>query len=207
MRTRPVQGVYGYWNEIRGARLAPRRFEIEPARLSPYLPDAFILERYSDSVYLFRIAGTRICDRFAGEFRGRDFASWFEEASRPHVLERLREICSTGGVGLFELSARPQRRPHAPAVSFELILLPLFHNGTQLDRVLGVIVPTDGWLSAEPELMAAPRLVTESLIWPDGRPRTLIEAADLSAPFLPPPAAARTVRADKRRFRVYDGGR
>mgnify|MGYP002386686614 CR=1 FL=1 len=73
MKHKTSQSLYGYWNEVRRGRLAPRRFDIEPSRISQILPATFILERVESERYLFRLAGTRLCEIFAREFRGTNF--------------------------------------------------------------------------------------------------------------------------------------
>src|SRR5262245_16401234 len=55
-----TQALYAYWNEVRGDRLAPRRLEIQPARIAEHLLDTFILERSGRSAFRFRLAGTRV---------------------------------------------------------------------------------------------------------------------------------------------------
>ena len=63
MKQSTIQVLFGYWNEVRGERLAPRRFEIEPARIATILPETFILERLDSETFPYRLAGTKICDR------------------------------------------------------------------------------------------------------------------------------------------------
>ena len=64
MREAISQTLYGYWNDIRAGRLAPKRFEIEPSQIAGMLPDTFILERIDNETSRFRLAGTRICEAF-----------------------------------------------------------------------------------------------------------------------------------------------
>ena len=45
MKQRTIQTLYAYWNELRAGRIAPRRLEIEPSRISSILPETFMLER------------------------------------------------------------------------------------------------------------------------------------------------------------------
>ena len=54
MREVITQALYGYWNEIRAGRLAPKRFEIEPSLIAGILPDTFILERVDNDTSRFR---------------------------------------------------------------------------------------------------------------------------------------------------------
>ncbi len=87
MRDAVSQHLYTYWNEIRGSRLAPKRFEIEPSRISAILPDTFVLERIDTATSRFRLAGTRICEAFAAEFRGLNIMDMFGDEDRI-TLER-----------------------------------------------------------------------------------------------------------------------
>ena len=65
MRHRTTQIIYSYWNEARQGRLAPRRFDIEPARIAGVLAETTILEQVDNETYRFRLAGTRITEQFA----------------------------------------------------------------------------------------------------------------------------------------------
>ncbi|MGI8724602.1 MAG: PAS domain-containing protein [Methyloceanibacter sp.] len=59
-----VKQLYAYWDRVRNGRPAPRRFEIEPAKIAPLLPETFIAQCSSLSGYRFRLVGTRICEHF-----------------------------------------------------------------------------------------------------------------------------------------------
>jgi len=81
--------LYTYWNSLRRGRIAPNRFEIEPMRIGPLLPETFILEATSDHWFRFRLAGTRICDNYGMELKGRDFLSLWQRADDREALETL----------------------------------------------------------------------------------------------------------------------
>src|SRR5947209_8169807 len=85
MKQRTSQIIYRYWNEVRGTRLAPTRLEIEPGRIAEVLSETFILENTDTGSYVFRLAGTRICDQFGHELRGRSFLDMAGDDSA-HVL-------------------------------------------------------------------------------------------------------------------------
>ena len=203
MKQKTSQILYSYWNEVRGERVAPHRFEIEPARIVSILPETFILERVDAATYRFRLAGTRICEQFGVEFRGTNFLELWVNGNR-HILARhLANITEHGVVGVFNFEA--STNDHR-AIQFEVLMLPLVHTGTSVDRVLGTIsaIETPPWLGTE--RLHARRLVRHELIWPDGRPHSRIEITHRQAPFLPQLRGARFVRVDRRQFRVYDGG-
>ena len=205
MQARASRILFDYWNGVRGSRFAPRRLEIEPARIADILQDTFILERCDPRNWRYRLAGTRICDSFGGELRGGSFLDGWEEADRSELEHALTEVCQLGGVLRLELEARgtsPSR--HA---AFEAVLLPLVHMRPEADRLLGALSCLDApaWLGGE--RLTFRRLTAKEIIWPDGRPRALLDGLNRQAPFLPEIRHARLVRSNRRQFRVYDGGR
>lgn len=195
--------LYNYWNDIRGERLAPSRFEIEPAQIAPILSETFILERSDARSYPFRLAGTRICERFGRELRGLDFASLAGEDAHV-VLKALAAVTAEGAVAVLELEAEAA---DGRSAAFEAIVLPLVHPHDQVTRYVGAISAIDGpaWLGAE--RLVPTGLLAHDIVWPEGRPSGLLQDHDRQLPFSPEFAAARVVRFDRRQFRILDGGR
>jgi hypothetical protein len=56
--------LYAYWDAVRNGRIAPRRSEIEPAKIASLLPQTFTAERTGLLGVRFRLAGTKICAQF-----------------------------------------------------------------------------------------------------------------------------------------------
>lgn len=195
--------LYNYWNEIRGHRMAPTRFEIEPARIAPILSETFILERTPAQTYPFRLAGTRICERFGQELRGLDFACLAGDDR--HVLRKaLETVTADGAVAVLELEAETD---DGRGATFEAIVLPLMHPDDEVTRYLGAIsaIHAPAWLGAE--TLSPTGLLTHEVVWPEGRPQLHFDADERQLPFAPELAAARIVRINRRQFRVLDGGR
>lgn len=204
MRTRTSQLLYSYWNEVRGSRLDPRRFEIEPSRIASVLPETFILERTDFETYRFRLAGTRICEQVGAELRGSDFLEGWTPEDRLTLERSLLSISQQGGVLTVEIVATG--REPSRQVSFELMMLPLMHLLPTADRFLGSWCALDApsWLGAERLTSCA---ITDcEIVWPDGRPHAVVERQERQVPFLPHVRSSRLVRVDRRQFRVYDGG-
>ncbi len=197
------QQLYAYWNSVRGDRMAPKRFEIEPSRIAAILPDTFILEAIDSATARFRLAGTRICEAFSAEFRGENFYELFPSLDRAELRAQVATIATQGAVGVFTVEGRTL---DGKAALFEIVLTPLIHSGEQADRFLGSIAPLErpAWLGHEP--LVEKRLKHTELIWPEGRPHALVEAMHRQAPFMPHVRTARVVRVDRRQFRVYEGG-
>jgi hypothetical protein len=183
--------LYAYWDRVRNGRVAPRRFEIEPARIPGLLPETFIAEGAGLLGFRFRLAGTKICEQFGRELRGIDLLSLFAGKDREQLAAILHAVISDGAVGhgLFRSLTSSNRETR-----FELVLMPLIHTGETINRLLGVIsaIEPPFWLGAE--TLARHELIELHLHWPDG----------------PPAHAARRgaeiVRLSPRRFRVLDGG-
>lgn len=204
MKQRTSHTLFGYWNDVRGARMAPRRFDIEPSRISDILAETFVLERIDTHTFVFRLAGTRICDMFGLELRGRNFADFADQDGHAELEHAMAVITGQGAVGVFEIEAGD---PTGRKVRFEAVMLPLTHLDEGVSRYLGSIsaIDTPSWLGFEP--LSDFKLVEHLLIWPDGRPHAVVERQNRQAPFSPALAKARVVRLNRRQFRVLDGGR
>jgi len=183
--------LYAYWDRVRNGRVAPRRFEIEPAKIAALLPETFIVEGVDLLGHRFRLAGTRICEQFGRELRGADLLSLWEEADRDAVASLLRTVFADAAVGYgrFKAYTRTDRQ-----ASFEFVLLPLIHTGETINRILGAITAIEPpfWLGAEPLLRQ--EIVELNVHWPDGVPALMARGG------------AEIISLARRRFRVFEGG-
>ena len=182
--------LYAYWDRVRNGRIAPRRFEIEPAKIAALLPETFIAEGAGLLGFRFRLAGTKICEQFGRELRGADLLELWEASDRAAVASLLRNVFTDAAVGhgRFRAFAANERQ-----VIFELILLPLIHAGESINRVLGAITAIEApfWLGAEPLLRQ--EIIELNLHWPDGAPAFMRQDAKVAS--LP-----------RRGLRVFIGG-
>jgi hypothetical protein len=198
MRQPTTQALYAYWNQLRSGRLAPHRLEIEPSRIAAALSETFMLQRLEADDYQFRLAGTRLCELFGSELRGRNFLGFWGTADAEKLKDCLAAICEQGAVLLVELELGDDARTR---VELEAILLPLLY-GDRISRVLGAMSggAATGWPLA---LTGRCRLVRQQLIWPDGHPQALPDRRGKGAPARPSATGTRTLP----QFRVLEGGR
>ena len=110
MKQKTNQILFAYWNDVRGERLAPRRFEIEPARIASILPETFILERHDGDTFSFRLAGTKLCEQFGFEFRGSNFLDGWEPDDRLAIARQFMATTALGGISVLRVAASPRRR-------------------------------------------------------------------------------------------------
>ena len=136
----------------------------------------------------FRLAGTRICEDFGGEFRGVSFLAGWSPDDRLTLERRLASVAHHGAVGLFTFAAATA---HGRAVHYEMLVLPLTHTNDTVDRLLGALgaLQRPEWLGAE--RLTTKRLLDDELIWPDGRPHPGSAELRNQAPFLPHVRCAR----------------
>jgi hypothetical protein len=188
-----IRELFEYWNDRRGLRAAPERWDIEPGAIRRVLADTFILAFDGRTGHPFRIAGTRVCAAFGQELRGRAFADlWTTESRR--LISDLLTLVSQEGIGAVA-SARGNNIEGQP-LDFELLLLPLGYRGRLDARVLGALAPTDvpywfGLHTLEPLTLGTLRYLGPWL-------------ASGAAPHgVPAPSSGRA----RRGLTIFDGGR
>ena len=54
MKQKSPNTLYGYWNELRAGRMAPRSLEVEPARIASILSETSMLARVNAAVVSHR---------------------------------------------------------------------------------------------------------------------------------------------------------
>lgn len=203
MQHATTRKLYTYWDELRGKRPAPSRFEIEPTGIADLLPETFLLEDSGEDNFRYRLAGTRICDHFAKELRGEDFFASFHESDQNILKPDFKKIRENGAVGLLKIESSGR---YGLTAEFEMLVLPLIHTHGRVERCLGSIAG----LSLPPTIGQSPlirnRIIAHKLVWPDGGPRNVAKHAERQLPFAPHMRAARIVKSAHRHFRVYDGG-
>ena len=126
--------LYGYWNQLRGARSAPERNDVDPGAIRGVLADTFVLDFDASRGFPFRIAGSRANALFLRELRGFSFLELWRGADREDLDSILHCVAEEAQAFLIGAEARP---PNLDAVDVEIILMPLRHHGLTHARVLG----------------------------------------------------------------------
>jgi hypothetical protein len=201
---RSIQTLFNYWDQLRAGRIAPNRLEIEPSRIADILAETFMLERIDARTYQFRLAGTRLCELFGSELRGKNFLEGWSEQDRSVLERHLATVCDQGAAAIFTLEGVIDSRHR---IELEANLLPLQHTGNKITRIIGAMSPTSSpsWLGSDP--LRSRHLKHHQIVWPDGRPHAVVERLGTQAPFRLAPPSAQAAKSDQRRFRVLEGGR
>ena len=89
--------LYRYWDQKRGGRRMPRRADIDPAELVPFLPALMIVDVVGDERrYVYRLVGTREVDARGRDPTGRPVGEAFIGSSREKVLANYDRVQLTG---------------------------------------------------------------------------------------------------------------
>jgi hypothetical protein len=210
MKHKVSHTLFAYWNEIRGQRIAPRRFEIEPSRIASILPDTFILDCSAAGIYRFRLAGTRMSGLLGRDVRDGLFTDLFQPSDHRTVNLLLKQAIEQAPVSILTTAGIPSA-PEASSTRFlgrtEIVLLPLYHTHDTVTRLLGSAAPLDAMPVTGPRTPLVHELQSHDIIWPDGRPHAILDQMNRQSPFAPENRNARIVTSNRRRFRVFDGGR
>lgn len=210
MKHKTTHTLYSYWNEIRGQRVAPNRFEIEPSRIAAILPDTFILDCSEPRSYRFRLAGTRMSSLLGRDIRDTGFLDLFHSSDHGTLAQVLRHAIDLAPATLLTMvpaSAATTDEARHHTMQIEILLLPLFHTANAVTRMLGCAVPLEPLIVGRSAFCGPQTLAHHETIWPDGRPHAVLETMHRQAPFAPEHRGSRIVASDRRRFRVFDGGK
>ena len=217
MQKTSTKTLYDYWNALRGARSAPDRRDIDPARTKNALASTFILELDAAHEYSFRLAGSHLCSAYARELKGRSFTKLWHARDRDAMDTLVRAVTEDHAVALVTFQGTT---PVQGKATFETILLPVRHNGSTETRLLGAMtaLETPYWFGVQP--IMEQRITGLRLIWPDestpgdmAREIAASMVSDVSfeaaSPALMPMASTVYGRAARRyaHLAVIDGGR
>lgn len=153
-----------YWNALRAERPAPERREIEPTKIRSALSNTFILETSNTTDFNFRLAGSHLCSAYCRELKNRSFVSLWQQKDRDAVSTLIRAVTDDCAVAVVTFEGTTSSNN---TISFETILLPLFHNGSTQTRLLGGMEAFDEpyWFGSQP--MVEQKITGLRLIWPD----------------------------------------
>ncbi len=136
MESGRLRFVMQFWDERRGARVAPRRADFDPWDLTPVLPLILLVDVLRNPLdFRCRLAGTKVCDIHGVEVTGRHVRDllpkrysekvWQEYADL--VERREPQLCAVEYTNRFDLRRR-----------FTVLRLPLSNDGQSVDMIMVV---------------------------------------------------------------------
>jgi hypothetical protein len=198
MRQTVSKELFGYWSDLKGARSAPDRSEINPSAIRHVLADSFIIEvDQAKAKFPIRLCGTRLNALWLSEQRGKSFLDLWREQDRINVTAALMTVVE--GVSPVVAGVNGGASGVEP-VDFELLLLPLRYFGKTHSRIIGSLTPARraAWFGAaptEPLALKSLRVIDDA----EQAFRAPWGASQL--------AALRHAQRRPPRFVVYEGGK
>jgi hypothetical protein len=176
MKHRNSHFAVGYWSRIRNGRATPDQADIDPKALKRLLPFVFLLDARGGS-FIYRLAGTTLCERYGSELRGRDYFLHWDPDSSARLAELLRQslrtrlpLCITS-VGAVD---------HCHMIEIETVLMPITFGSEQPERFLGVAQVLSDVAPLAGQAISFERLTSSALIREE-------DSEAISPPSPPPP--------------------
>src|SRR5262249_16782613 len=91
MKHRNSHFAVGYWSRIRHGRAVPDQADVDPKILKRLLPFVFLLDARAEGGFVYRLAGTTLCERYGGELRGKPYLAHWDPDSRARLGALLRQ--------------------------------------------------------------------------------------------------------------------
>ena len=190
--TSAVADVEAYWDRVRAGRLVPSRSEIDPSGLRSHLAHVFVVERIASGLARVRIAGRHLTELMGLEVRGMPVSALFEPASRDELGDAMQALFDDPAKLRFELEASGGFG--RPAITGQMMLLPLRSDLGEVSRALGVVQMT-GKIGRPPRRFEIARQTHQGLVGfagPEAAPlRGFSELDDQTRPKGHAPAPAR----------------
>ncbi|MEJ8475540.1 PAS domain-containing protein [Roseibium algae] len=175
MKNGVTQTLYNYWDDLRGARPAPNRSEIDPGKIRSLLGDTFILENTDPHTSRYRLAGTRLCSSHCRELKGRNFLRGWNQKDHEAMASLLAAITEDAAAAVVGIAGHTE---HDHQLHMEMLLLPLNVPGEGRTRILGSCAPMDRpyWVGLHPIMKQS--ITSLRLVWPDERPHFIAKSTD-----------------------------
>jgi len=129
--------LYGYWDEKRGTRRAPRRQDIDPVDIPHILPHMFICEVLRDPAdYLVTLFGTALVQAFGADLTNRTFNGICESPLTSSIREEYDRVTESFAPIFAARDAGWLGRDY---VRYSRLLLPLSDDDQTVNKLFGAV--------------------------------------------------------------------
>ncbi len=140
LRSHPVLNeVTSYWEALRHGLSVPYRSEVDPRGIQSALKHAFVLERMAPGMARIRVAGQVLTDVMGMEMRGMPMSSLIAPDTREMFRRALEDVFSGPATASLRMCAESTGLSR-PALSAQMLLLPLRGETGKVSRILGAMV-------------------------------------------------------------------
>lgn len=167
---RHLAAFQSYWNSMRKGGDVPRRSDIDPRGIEALLENAMIAERIAPGLARLRIAGSHLSDLMGMEVRGMPVSAFIAPEHRDELADALTELFERPAI--IKLQLRAEGGIGRPALTGQMMLLPLRSDLGDISRALGCLV-TQGGLGRAPRRFHISSQSVTRITLPQQRPAPL----------------------------------
>src|SRR3569623_3353232 len=130
-----LQRIYAYWETKRGARLMPRRADLDPAEIPPrLLPGITLVDVVADPRrYVNRLVGTMEAEVRGYDPTGKSVAEGYFGDNAEDAMRYYDHVAQTRAPALDPVPFLERRRGYKGA---ESLFLPLSNNGVAVNMIM-----------------------------------------------------------------------
>ena len=125
--------LYRYWSKKRCGRKLPRRCDIDPVEMKPWLPGIVLVDVKPSRQITYRVVGTAVCQHRGFDPTGRPVEEGLYGNVREEVLENYRLAIDEQSI-VFDYDSTPSRTGLAHEIG--TLFLPLSSSGERVDQIL-----------------------------------------------------------------------
>jgi hypothetical protein len=130
--------LFRYWETIRGEMSAPQRDRLDLRKIRSLVPSLFMIERRPGKRYVWRLAGTRVCDLWGMELTGKPALTLGEKFERETVARLFDGVIDNHQPFVLRFRLNSAKGMNATA---EFVGMPLLSRNGAATYVFGVIMP------------------------------------------------------------------
>jgi len=132
------RALFRYWEAIRGEMSAPPRDWLDLKKIRSLVPFLFMIERKPGKSYVWRLAGTRVCELWGAELTGKPAFAQGERFERETVARLLDGVIDTHQPFVLRFRLNSSLGLNVAA---EFVGLPLRARNGAATYVFGVVMP------------------------------------------------------------------
>lgn len=125
--------IYRYWSKKKCGLRLPRRSDIDPLEMKPWLPGIVLVDVADPRRITYRLVGTAVCQHRGFDPTGRPVTEGLYGNYRSEVLENYRIAVEERSI-VYDYNATPSRSGQAREVG--TLFLPLSSAGERVDQIL-----------------------------------------------------------------------
>ena len=144
-----VREMYEHWAVLRGERILPHREDLDPARITRYLPGIMLVDvQWGPPLdFVYRLVGTREVAARGNDPTGKRVAeNWYGSDAQDVVANYERVVASRSFLYDFDVFVRTGGR----RVQDESLFLPLATDGEEVGQILVYSFYGDTWAGSRP---------------------------------------------------------